>query len=131
MKPFRFTTTCATLVAVASVVIAVGMGSCSSKKPKELVASEQKADRIVVVKSKHTMTLMAGGRALKAYKVALGRGPSGPKEHEGDNKTPEGEYVIDQKNVKSRFHLALHISYPNAGDKNEPTTPGSTQVVRS
>lgn len=68
------------------------------------------------MKSKHTMMLMAKGHVLKVYKVALGRGTAGRKVRDGDNKTPEGEYVIDQKNAKSRFHLALHISYPNAAD---------------
>jgi murein L,D-transpeptidase YafK len=111
-------------MAFVGVAIALGMGGCSSGKPKEPTASEQKADRIEVVKSKHTMTLMASGRALKIYKVALGRGPSGAKEHEGDNKTPEGEYVIDQKNTKSRFHLALHISYPNVDDKKRAHDAG-------
>jgi murein L,D-transpeptidase YafK len=115
---------CATLVAVVNLGIALCMTGCSLEKPKELDSSEQKADRIVVVKSNHTMTLMAGGRALKVYRVALGRGPSGPKEHEGDNKTPEGKYVIDQKNAKSRFHLALHISYPNADDRKRAHDAG-------
>jgi len=124
MKPARTSPMCATLTAVLSVAIALGMGGCSSEKPKGLVPGVQKADRIVVVKSDHTMTLMAGGRTLKVYKVSLGRGAPGPKEHEGDNKTPEGEYVIDQKNAKSRFHLALHISYPNADDKKRAHDAG-------
>jgi murein L,D-transpeptidase YafK len=76
-----------------------------------------KADRIVVEKSARTMTLMRDGKVLKTYKVALSREPVGAKEREGDHKVPEGEYVIDSKNPHSRFHLALHISYPNAVDK--------------
>lgn len=84
----------------------------------------QKADRIVVVKSSHTMTLMAKGRILKVYKVALGRGGSGPKKRAGDNKMPEGDYVIDQKITKSRFHLALHISYPNVADRERARKAG-------
>jgi murein L,D-transpeptidase YafK len=76
-----------------------------------------KADRIVIEKSARTMTLMRNGKVLKAYKVALSREPTGAKEREGDHKVPEGEYVIDSKNPHSRFHLALHISYPNAVDK--------------
>jgi murein L,D-transpeptidase YafK len=115
---------CATAMAAVCVGIGLGVGGCSSEKQKELIPGEQRADRIVVVKSNHTMTLMAGGRTLKVYRVALGRGPSGPKEHAGDNKTPEGEYVIDQKNAKSRFHLALHISYPNADDKKRAHDKG-------
>ncbi len=47
------------------------------------------------------MTLMSKGKVLSVYKVALGRGPNGPKEHQGDHRTPEGEYVIDQKNPQS------------------------------
>ena len=114
-----------TLMAVVGAGIALGIGGCFSENPKELAPSKQKADRIVVVKSSHTMTLMAGSRILKVYKVALGRGSSGPKERAGDNKTPEGEYVIDEKNAKSRFHLALHISYPNADDKKRARDAGN------
>ncbi len=99
--------------------------ACSSSGIKEPVPGEQKADQIVVVKSSHTMMLIANGRILKTYKISLGRGPSGPKEREGDNKTPEGDYVIDQKNEKSRFHLALHISYPNAVDRDRARNAGA------
>jgi murein L,D-transpeptidase YafK len=77
----------------------------------------QKADRIVIEKSARTMKLMRGSEVLKTYKVALSREPVGAKERAGDHKVPEGEYVIDSKNSHSRFHLALHISYPNAADR--------------
>lgn len=112
------------LRAFVCVWIALVTAGCSSGNPKNQIPGEQKADRIVVEKSKHTMTLMAGPRTLKVYKVALGRGGSGSKERAGDNKTPEGEYVIDQKNARSRFHLALHISYPNADDKKRAHEAG-------
>jgi murein L,D-transpeptidase YafK len=77
----------------------------------------KKADRIVVEKSARTMKLMLGSEVLKTYKVALSGEPVGAKEREGDHRVPEGEYVIDSKNSHSRFHLALHISYPNAADR--------------
>src|SRR5262249_6187768 len=35
---------------------------------------------------------------------------------EGDRRTPEGRYTIDWRNPDSRFHKALHISYPNDHD---------------
>jgi murein L,D-transpeptidase YafK len=60
---------------------------------------------------------MRDGRVLKTYKVALSREPVGPKERAGDHKVPEGEYVVDSKVPHSRFHLSLHISYPNAADR--------------
>ena len=104
--------------------IALGLLGCSSVKSTNLAEAEQKADRLLVVKSEHTMTLMANGRVLKVYKVALGKGPAGKKELAGDNKTPEGKYVIDQKNAKSRFHLALHISYPSAADAKHARDAG-------
>ena len=61
--------------------------------------------------------LISQGEVLKSYKIALGGNPIGPKERQGDNKTPEGTYVIDARNRDSRFHLSLHISYPNERDK--------------
>jgi len=80
-------------------------------------ASEKKVDRIVIVKSTRTMTLLHGGQAIKTYKVALSAHSIGGKERVGDDKTPEGLYTVDWKNAQSKFHLALHISYPNAADR--------------
>jgi len=76
-----------------------------------------KADRVAIVKSTRTLTLFNHGQVLKTYQVALGGDPVGVKTKAGDQKTPEGEYIIDSKNPHSRFHLALHISYPNAADQ--------------
>lgn len=75
------------------------------------------ADRILVVKSQRSLTLLHQAKQLKSYKVALGGDPVGPKARQGDSKTPEGEYIIDSRNPHSQFHLALHISYPNAADR--------------
>ena len=77
----------------------------------------QTADKVVVIKSAHTMTLFSAGHPIKTYRVALGRGGGDAKEHRGDHETPEGNYLIDAKNAHSRFHLSLHVSYPNADDK--------------
>lgn len=75
------------------------------------------ADRVVVFKSQRQLVLMKDGRKLRSYKVSLGSEPVGTKIRQGDHKTPEGTYVIDRRNSASRFHLALHISYPNATDR--------------
>ena len=77
----------------------------------------QHADKIIIEKSKRTLTLMHGKEALKTYKVTLGAEPVGPKDRQGDHKTPEGIYSVDGKNPNSVFHLALHLSYPNAADR--------------
>jgi len=70
--------------------------------------------------------LISQGEVLKTYKIALGGNPIGPKERQGDNKTPEGTYVIDGRNKDSRFHLSLHISYPNERDKNRAKELGDS-----
>ncbi|MBN1547739.1 MAG: L,D-transpeptidase family protein [Syntrophaceae bacterium] len=75
------------------------------------------ADQIVVEKKERRLTLISKGQILKQYKIALGGEPNGPKEKLGDNKTPEGTYVIDSRNKDSRYHLSLHISYPNNEDR--------------
>ncbi len=74
------------------------------------------ADRIVVEKSARRLLLLAEGRVIRRYPIALGRRPRGPKKEQGDLRTPEGTYVIDYRNPQSRFHRALHISYPSAAD---------------
>lgn len=75
------------------------------------------ADRIVIEKKERRLTLFSKGQILRQYKIALGGNPDGPKERQGDNKTPEGTYVIDSRNHGSLYHRSLHISYPNDKDK--------------
>lgn len=82
----------------------------------QTLSKPEQVDRIVIVKSAHTMTLMREGRKIKTYKVALGDS-KGPKVQQGDKKTPEGTYFVDGKNPNSLFHRALHLSYPNAADR--------------
>lgn len=48
----------------------------------------------------------------------------GRKSCEGDRKTPEGVYVIDRRKPNSRYHRALHISYPNAEDRRRAEQRG-------
>jgi murein L,D-transpeptidase YafK len=81
---------------------------------------------MLVEKSKRTMTLFSGDVAVKTYLVALGGSPVGPKQKEGDHKTPEGTYTIDSKNAASRFHLGLHISYPNEADRKRARKLGAS-----
>lgn len=82
------------------------------------------ADSIVVEKGKRTLTLFAGGLAVRTYKVALGIQPLGDKVKKGDNRTPEGTYFIDFKNSQSKYYKALHISYPDAAHSQRATALG-------
>ncbi len=79
-------------------------------------AAFNKADKVVVIKGKRVLLLMRQGEIFKTYKVALGKEPNGHKTKAGDKKTPEGTYVLDSRNPDSKFHLAIHISYPKESD---------------
>jgi len=87
-------------------------------RPHETVKSQtqDETDRIVIEKAAHTLTLYSHGRITHTYKVALGPG-NGPKQFQNDHKTPEGLYTVNAKNPHSQYHLALHLSYPNAADR--------------
>ena len=75
------------------------------------------ADYIMIEKSKRRLTLMAKGQILKVYSISLGRSPVGKKIMVGDERTPEGIYKIDYRLDNSRYHRALHISYPSVNDR--------------
>lgn len=69
-------------------------------------------DSIVVEKAKRRLYLLSGGDIVRTYRISLGKAPSGAKEREGDNRTPEGDYYITAHNPHSSYHLSLRISYP-------------------
>lgn len=83
-----------------------------------------KVDQVVVVKSSRTLTLLSHGKVIRSYKVALGGTPVGAKERQGDHKTPEGRYVLDRRNAKSKFYKSIHVSYPNEGDRKRAAARG-------
>lgn len=96
------------MIAMAALVY----GSADKALP-----ANARADHVVVLKSQRILMLMSRGQVLKRYKVSLGRVPTGPKVQQGDHKTPEGTYVLDRRNDKSRFYRSIHISYPDQKDR--------------
>jgi len=87
-------------------------------------APAQKADSVLILKRDHLLELLAGGKVIRSYKVALGQGGLAPKEREGDARTPEGRYIIDAHNADSHYHRGLHVSYPNAEDRKRAAKLG-------
>ena len=77
----------------------------------------QKADAVIVVKSEKRLYLMKTGERLASFRVTFGDNPKGHKQKRGDERTPEGRYVLDYKNPNSKFHKSIHVSYPNAKDR--------------
>ena len=77
--------------------------------------------RIEIIKSKHVLTIYSGQLPLKTYTVALGQDIGSAKGIAGDNKTPEGQYVIVEKTQYApprRFlgDKLLLLNYPNSND---------------
>lgn len=75
-----------------------------------------KADKVLVLKGKRRLLLLAKGSVVRSYRIALGRNPRGRKRREGDGRTPEGTYYLDRRNPDSRYFRSIHISYPNQSD---------------
>lgn len=98
---------------VAAVLIA-GLAACGPGKFKTY--SGPPVTEVLVKKGERKMYLLSGNTALKVYDISLGNMPIGPKQFEGDGKTPEGMYFIDRRNPDSRYHLSIGVSYPNPND---------------
>ena len=75
------------------------------------------ADRVVVLKNERLLELSNGGRVFATFPVALGSDPIGPKQEQGDGRTPEGVYMIDWRTEDTRYTRELHISYPDERDR--------------
>ncbi|MDX9873708.1 MAG: L,D-transpeptidase family protein [Spongiibacteraceae bacterium] len=82
-----------------------------------VLAADLKADLVVVEKSQRRLYLLRDGEPIRSYRVALGPRPWGHKQHAGDDRTPEGWYILDLKKADSEFYRAIRISYPNLMDR--------------
>lgn len=80
------------------------------------VVFAQKVDLVVVRKSESRLYLEKDGKTFASFRASFGSDPRDHKQQEGDERTPEGRYVLDSKNAESAFYRAIHISYPNAQD---------------
>ena len=84
-------------------------------------------------KSARRLTLFRNNTPIKTYDIALGQQPEGPKQFAGDNKTPEGRYIIDSRKKNSSYHRALHISYPSSKDvalaARQKRSPGGSIMI--
>ncbi len=98
-------------------VVLVGLAATLAGCSKFKTYDGPQVTRIVVMKDARKMYLFHHDTVLETYDIELGFGPVGPKQFEGDGKTPEGRYYIDRRNPNSAFHLSLGISYPNEADR--------------
>ena len=63
------------------------------------------------------MELSSKGQVLRSYAIALGANPVGHKQQQGDERTPEGRYVLDWRNSEQ----LLHALDPHLLSRTRPT----------
>lgn len=81
---------------------------------KQHVAFKKGDCYIVVEKSKYQLNVYnAKDELLFSYPVVFGNRDLGDKMCEGDRKTPEGTFYIQEKRVHDKWHKFLYIDYPN------------------
>ena len=102
-------------------VLLIGLLVC------QLAMSDERflADSVLVDKSERKLYLLRDGIKYREYSIALGPRPRGHKLHAGDERTPEGRYILDFKTEKSDFYKAIHISYPNEQDTKRALASGA------
>jgi murein L,D-transpeptidase YafK len=91
------------------------------------------ADEVLVFKAERRLELRRDGEVMRSFPIALGANPEGHKEQEGDQRTPEGTYLLDWRNPNSAFFLALRVSYPNGDDlrraRERGVQPGNNIMI--
>ena len=101
------------MLIIFAAVVLIAVHVSASHEPVQ-----QHASKVLVLKTDHKLLLLDdGNNVIRSYSIAIGRGGLGPKERQADHRSPEGRYVIDRHKKDSRFHRALHVSYPNDFDR--------------
>jgi murein L,D-transpeptidase YafK len=119
-----------------SIIPLLALAACANPPPKVAegpssqpslereaarIAPQQRFSRVdylLVDKSERLMIGYAGGQPVKVWRdLQFGDQPQGHKRFEGDERTPEGRYVIEGRNPGSAYHLSLKVSYPNPADR--------------
>ena len=92
--------------------------------------------RLVIGKSRYTVTLYKGERPVKTYPAVFGKGyADGDKQMQGDRRTPEGDFYICTMNDSKRFHKFMGLSYPDmkhadAGLRSEMISPDEYAMIK-
>lgn len=104
---------------------AAALAGCSPRPPDTSRAyGGPPVTSVIVEKSQRQLFLISEGRVIRSYEIDLGFASDGPKQFEGDGRTPEGVYTIDRRNPESAFYLSLGISYPNEADVERAKAAG-------
>ena len=91
---------------------------------QSLPSFHEQADKILVLKAERKLHLLKAGRVLRTFDISLGLAPVGPKQREGDYRTPEGVYHVETRNPSSDYFLSIKVSYPDAADRARAQAKG-------
>jgi murein L,D-transpeptidase YafK len=99
--------------------------NCNTQKPDELlnkdkaIASlinlkklDKKAIAIVVEKSKYRLTVYYQKKPIKGYAIVLGANPKDDKLRQGDKRTPEGIFRVQELYYHSQWSKFILLDYP-------------------
>lgn len=92
------------------------------------------ARRVIITKHTRTLVVYDGDEEVLKIPVVTGQSPA-DKVREGDRATPEGEFYVCYKNLASKYHRFLGLSYPNAEDadrgvRDHLITPAEAEQIR-
>lgn len=99
-------------------------GSASAQAAAAATTMPERGQWVHVDKSDRVLRLMQGEKEVARFRIALGRQPVGQKRQEGDNRTPEGRYLLDDRNPNSGYFKSIHISYPTAEQRRQAKAGG-------
>jgi len=102
------------------VVSAAILGGCAAwllRPPAHTPVAGCAEAEVQVSKADGTLSLLCDGLRVRRFPVTFGASPRGPKTAQGDERTPEGRYVIVDKSASVRFDRFLLLSYPNEDDR--------------
>lgn len=115
-------------LAAGAAALAAGAAALRAGRPAEPLneplpagglppeAARRPGTVVWVAKDARRLCLCRDGRVERRFRAALGANPADDKRREGDGCTPEGEFYVCRRNPRSRFGLALLLSYPNEED---------------
>jgi murein L,D-transpeptidase YafK len=91
---------------------------------------------VVIHKNNQELIVKEGGRIVRTFRVATGKGGNGAKRQLGDKKTPIGVYKVMNFKANSKFYFFMQLNYPNLidawyGYKNEVITAAEFKKIAS
>ncbi|NLW82420.1 MAG: L,D-transpeptidase family protein, partial [Desulfovibrionales bacterium] len=91
-----------------------------------LVAEGAIASRrtVVIDKAKGEAVVFLDDRPVARFPASFGIDPKSDKHKAFDCATPEGLYMVTNKNDRSRFHRTLGLSYPNPANAEKALAEG-------